>query len=158
MVDEQPPGGVAWRIVVGVDGSLESREALHFAIEEQRVHGGEVRVVHAWSYPFQGLGSGFTPAPYVLPQADELDTAAAETLDRAIQEVCGPSRPAQLSTHVVEGSPGRVLVDAANDADLLVVGARGHGGFRGLLLGSVSEQVVRHARCSVLVVRPPTAG
>lgn len=118
------------RIVAGVDGSPGSAAALRRATEEARLHGGMVQAVYA------------------------LEQAAAESLHRIVTDVVGERPLVEVQEQVRRGSPAGVLVDAARDADLLVVGARGHGGFGGLLLGSVSSQVVRHAYCSVLVVRP----
>lgn len=137
-------------IVVGVDGSGESKEALRWALEEARLRGAAVRAVYAWRDPYV-LTPGFG-----LPEDFEFDALrerAVETLDAVVAEVVGKSSDVPVEAVIAEGSAGSVLVDAAEGADLLVVGSRGHGGFVGLLLGSVSHQCVQHASCPVLIVR-----
>ena len=137
-------------VVVGVDGSEGSRRALQWALEEARVRGAPLRAVFAWSYLDQP-GEGFDAA------YGEDD--ARQRLDRALEEVAGDVGDVEVERVVVVDLPARALLDAARDADLLVVGSRGVGGFKGLLLGSVSQQVVQHAPCPVVVVpgdeRPP---
>jgi nucleotide-binding universal stress UspA family protein len=136
------------RIVVGVDGSPPSVAALRWALVEAAAHDAEVVAVSAWEFPFvpSGPGAGF----YVGPTADDLTAEAARHLDEGIAQV---DTGAVTITRVTEyGSPARVLLDQAEDADLLVVGARGHGGFTGLLLGSVSQQCTTHAVCPTVVV------
>jgi nucleotide-binding universal stress UspA family protein len=158
------------RIVVGVDGSPSSVRALEWAIGQAELTGSVIDAVNAWHYP----------GNYGLPVADSADYAAlaAETLDKAIAEARSaapvsvaaagsteapgvPSRdigtPAEIRPLVIEGQPAQVLLDSAEGADLLVVGSRGHGGFSGALLGSVSQHVVHHAPCPVLVMRDRTA-
>jgi|SRR5512145_3367500 nucleotide-binding universal stress UspA family protein len=138
------------RIVVGVDGSDESKEALRWALEEAELRDASLRVVYAWSDPYV-----FTPG-YGLPEDFEFDALrekAVERLDAVIAEVVGATNDAKIEGVVTEGPAGSALVRAAEGADLLVVGSRGHGGFVGLLLGSVSQQCVTHAPCPVLVVR-----
>jgi nucleotide-binding universal stress UspA family protein len=141
-------------IVVGVDGSPESKEALRWALEEARLRAATVRAVYAWRDPYT-LAPGFG-----LPEDFEFDALrerAVETLDAVIAEVDGTS-DVLVDGVVAEGAAASVLVDAAEGADLLVVGSRGHGGFVGLLLGSVSQQCVQHAPCPVLVVRGQRSG
>jgi nucleotide-binding universal stress UspA family protein len=92
------------------------------------------------------------PPPPFDPQA--LARSAEDSLEQTLKAVFGADLPSNLTRSVVEGNPGGVLVDRSRDADLLVVGSRGKGGFAGLLLGSVSEKCVRHAACTVVVVRP----
>ena len=141
-------------IVVGVDGSDESKEALRWALEEARLRHATVRAVYAWRDPYV-LAPGFG-----LPEDFEFDALrerAVETLDAVIAEVDGTS-DVLVDGVVAEGAAASVLVDAAEGADLLVVGSRGHGGFVGLLLGSVSQQCVQHAPCPVLVVRGQRSG
>ena len=144
------------RIVVGVDGSEGSRTALRWAAEEAELHGTELHAVYAYQPPLE-LPVVSTPAnpligsPEVKPEV--YARRAEEALEETIQEVFGDRRPARLAPRVLEGPPAAVLVAESTDADLLAVGPRGHGGFAGLLTGSVTDQVVRHARCSVVVVR-----
>ena len=137
-------------IVVGVDGSDESREALRWALEEARLRDATLRAVYAWRDPYV-LAPGFG-----LPEDFEFDALrerAVETLGAVVAEVVGAQSDVSVEEVVAEGPAGSVLVQAAEDADLLMVGSRGHGGFVGLLLGSVSQQCVSHAPCPVLVVR-----
>jgi nucleotide-binding universal stress UspA family protein len=141
----------AGRIVVGIDGSQPSREALRWAVAQAVLTSGRVQAVIAWSHP---LSSG-------LPVLAEVDWRgdARRALDVALAEVLGEGAAA-VEPCAMEGHPARVLLQAAKGADLLVVGSRGHGGFAGVLLGSVSDYVVKHAPCPVVVVRPvaqPTA-
>jgi nucleotide-binding universal stress UspA family protein len=138
------------QIVVGVDGSEESKLALRWALEEARLRDASVRAVYAWRDPY-----ALTPG-YGLPEDFEFDALrehAVERLDAVIAEVAGTTTDVEVDGVVAEGPAGSVLVQAAEGAELLVVGSRGHGGFVGLLLGSVSQQCVTHAPCPVLVVR-----
>jgi nucleotide-binding universal stress UspA family protein len=141
---------VVGRIVVGVDGSEESREALRWALEEAGLRSWSVRAVRAWSDPYLVL-PGFAQPEDFQPEALR-DRARAE-LASTVADVVGAERAVEIEEKIVEGPPARVLIDAAEDADLLVVGSRGLGGFTGLLLGSVSQHCVAHAPCPVLVVR-----
>jgi nucleotide-binding universal stress UspA family protein len=136
------------RIVVGVDGSSEARAALEWAVEEARVRGAELDAVHVWTYPPLTYMTGLVPAR-VFPR-DELAAAARELLDAACDAV--DVHGVRLDRILEEGPPAAQLVEAAKGADLLVVGSRGHGGFAGLLLGSVSSYCVHHAPCPVVVV------
>jgi len=138
-----------------VDGSDESEEALRWALEEARLRNATVRAVFAWRDPYV-LAPGFG-----LPEDFEFDALrerAVETLDAVVAEVVGTQSDVPVEAVIAEGPAGSVLVEAAGDADLLVVGSRGHGGFVGLLLGSVSQQCVTHAPCPVLVVRGRRSG
>jgi nucleotide-binding universal stress UspA family protein len=139
------------RIVVGVDGSEGSHRALERAVVEARMHGGTVEAVLAWHMP--PLGAYPYGALAIDPKAFETD--ARRTLDEVVDSTDARGLVDPIERIVVSGSAARELLDAAKGADLLVVGSRGRGGFTGLVLGSVSEQCVRHAGCPVLVVRPP---
>ncbi len=137
------------RIVVGVDGSESSKEALRYAARQASFTGAQVEAVIAWQYPvFYG---GWAPA---YPDDFDLDDIAQQALTEALDEVFGPDRPAWLRARVVEGHAAEVLVEASAGADLLVVGNRGYGGFADVLLGSVSTYCVHHAHCTVTVIRP----
>lgn len=139
-------GNGVFRIVVGVDGSAPSRHALEWAVEEARLRSGEVHAVTAWEFPPVTVGmEGLVHDPDVFPQA------ARRLQDEALKRV--ESKGVGVTGEVVQGSAAAVLLRAAADADLLVVGSRGLGGFSGLLLGSVSAQVVHHSPSPVLVVR-----
>ncbi|HYT10477.1 MAG TPA: universal stress protein [Mycobacteriales bacterium] len=148
---------VGRRIVVGVDGSEESQAALRWAAGEAELHGAELEAVYAWEPPLR-LPLVSAPANPLIGSA-QVDTRvlarrAEETLEAALDQVFGEQRPGYVTPVVLEGPAAAVLLDQSLHADLLAVGSRGHGGFKGLLLGSVTEQCVRHARCSVVVVRP----
>jgi nucleotide-binding universal stress UspA family protein len=141
------------RIVVGVDGSEHSVRALRWAVDEAQARGLDIEAVITWHYPVLAA-DGFSGA--VAPiDVEALVAGTRQALEGAIEKAVpdGPVRDA-IARSVVEGSAGHVLVERSTDADLLVVGSRGHGGFAGLLLGSVSTQVVHHARCPVTVIRP----
>jgi nucleotide-binding universal stress UspA family protein len=137
-------------IVVGIDGSENARAALRWAAGEAAVRNATLRVVYAWEYPYVALAAG--PAGGALPPLIDLQEAATATCDQIVDEAELP--PGLTLERVVrEGSPARVLLEeAAKDADLLVVGSRGHGGFVGLLVGSVATQVVNHAEIPTVVV------
>ena len=135
------------RIVVGVDGSEQSKAALRWAIEEARLRGAQVRAVYAWTLPHVAAGTGVL----MVPALEELQRDGEEVLEAAIAEVA--TAGVVVERAAVEGSAARVLVEAAEGADLLVVGSHGHGGFAGLLLGSVSQQVAHHAPCPVVILR-----
>ena len=139
-------------IVVGVDGSVESRAALHFAVEEAGLRSADVRVVHAW---------WFVPElePRTTPLEADWQTLRDKEAARFIEEfVANALGRVPVGVHVsvvpVQGvTAAAALLEAAEGADLLVVGSRGLGGFAGLLLGSVSQQCVHHAPCPVVIVR-----
>jgi nucleotide-binding universal stress UspA family protein len=144
-------------IVVGVDGSDESLHALRWALEEARSRGAKLTVIYAWVYPHLPP-PGF--APPVQVDMGGLQLGAEALLDAAVSEVVGPDAGVECERAAVQGTAAAVLVEAAEDADLLVVGSRGLGGFTGLLLGSVSQQCAHHAPCPVVIVRRsrPDAG
>ena len=140
-------------IVVGVDGSAASAAALRWAVAEARLHGAKVRVVHAWHLPLLPGGE----ASSVDPQYVELRRQDAEAvLAQALAQI-GDEAGIEVESAALEGRPASALVREAESADLLVVGSRGHGGFTGLLLGSVSQQCAQHAPCPVAIVRAPAA-
>ena len=141
-------------IVAGVDGSEDSKEALRWALAEAALRGASVRAVHAWSMPIAFGGPYMPPQPYDGP---ELREQAQASLDAAVDEVAGDVPPVVVERVVEQGTPADVLVRAAADAELLVVGSRGHGGFAGLLLGSVGQQCAQHAPCAVVIVRRRTS-
>jgi nucleotide-binding universal stress UspA family protein len=141
-------------IVVGVDGSDASVAALRWARREAVLRGSVVRALHCWTYPTAaGIPS------MMLSDLPSIQRSSEAVLAEAIARATDDSiEPVSIETVLAEGSPGHALIEASDGADLLVVGVRGHGGFRGLLLGSVANQVVHHARCPVVVVpRPSTA-
>lgn len=136
------------RIVVGVDGSEQSKLALRWAARLAELTGAGVDAVLAWSVsPVLGWDGlvldGFDPQ-------HEAERLLNETVD-AVFGAYGALRPTDLRLIVEHGGPAKVLVDRSSDAAVLVVGSRGQGGFTGLLLGSVSSACAQHARCPVLV-------
>ncbi len=133
-------------IVVGVDGSSSSVQALGWAARQAEITGAGLRVVTAWTWP---LLSGYAPPP---PDLD-IEKDARFVADSAIRQALGHEPKVPVQVVVDEGSPAGVLLEQARDADLLVVGSRGHGAFTGMLLGSVSSHCVSHAACPVVVVR-----
>ena len=145
-------------IVVGVDGSPSARTALQFALEEAIRRSARVRAVIAYRPPeYWPVTSGMA----VSPRSEPLTEAAQQTIDQTVAEVTAQAgRGAQavrLETRVVLGHPAKVLLEQAADADLLVVGHCGQGGFASMWLGSVGLQCVLHASCPVTIVRPTTA-
>ncbi len=134
------------RIVVGIDSSADSARALRWALEEAVLRDAEVELVHA--YPTPELVA--LPALVTMPTDDELHLGAKAIVEQTLAEVGGPGE-VPVRTILRPGGSARVLCEVAEGAELLVVGARGLGGFRGLLLGSVSQQVVAHAPCPVLI-------
>ncbi|HEX6595420.1 MAG TPA: universal stress protein [Acidimicrobiales bacterium] len=142
-------------IVVGIDGSSPSREALRWALDEARMReGARVEAVHFWHYPTMTYMPGIAPTP-VFAKAD-LEAEGRAVLDEAVDAVLGEvGANVPLERVVAEGGAVAGLVERSAGADLLVLGHRGHGGFRELLLGSVANQCASHARCPVVIVRPP---
>jgi nucleotide-binding universal stress UspA family protein len=146
-----PQHGTVPRIVVGVDGSPSSQEALRWAVRQAGLTGGTVDAVMAWEYPSAIGGYGWAPAAMI----EEWDFAeiAAKTLADEIGSVVDANSGVSVRPLVVQGNPAQALLDAAVGADLLVVGSRGHGGFAGALLGSVSQHCVHYAPGPVAVIR-----
>jgi nucleotide-binding universal stress UspA family protein len=137
-------------VIVGVDGSPESTEALAWAARYAAATGAKITAVHAWHYPAAGpVQAGRPPQPIT----EQVRATMQETLDKALTEVFGTAAPDNLDTKVAYGHPAMVLVNESEGADLLVVGSRGHGAFHGMLLGSVSIHCVTNATCPVVVVR-----
>jgi nucleotide-binding universal stress UspA family protein len=141
------------RIIVGVDGSSASRDALRWALAEARLWHGRVEAVHTWSYPVMTYAPGIVPPPTFA--REDLQAEARHVLDTTVDAVVGDAEPGLAMTRVVvEGSAAKQLIERSRHADMLVVGHRGHGGFAGLLLGSVAEQCAVHASCPTVVTRP----
>jgi nucleotide-binding universal stress UspA family protein len=143
------------RIVVGVDGSDGARRALEWAVAEARLRGRRLLAIHTWHIPPLVTGAGPFDPPSTL-DADTLErveSGARELLERELAAI--DSSGVDVDKLVEPRNPADALLDAAREADLLVVGTRGHGGFAGLLLGSVSQQVSHHAPCPVVIVPNP---
>src|SRR5262245_15447269 len=144
-------------IVVGVDGSDASRDALRWAAEEAQLRSASLVAVHAWSFiPPQPIGD---PGMLAVPAGDLAGQLSAERnaaqigLDEAVEEALGAGADVELERRLVEGDAGDALVAASKDAQLVVVGSHGRSGFKAALLGSVSRHVVAHAACPVVVVK-----
>jgi nucleotide-binding universal stress UspA family protein len=156
-------------IVVGVDGSEGSLAALRWALAEARLRGSSVRVVHAYHSPPLpvseagvaaaggiGIPAVFTDNWDQIHQAAESE--ARNLIEHALREADADSfEGLEIERSAVEGPAARTLITEANGAELLVVGSRGRGGFVGLLLGSVSQQVALHPPCPVVILPPPEA-
>lgn len=141
-------------IVVGVDGSSESDAALRFAYEEARLRGASLRIVSVWepsdtSY----IGEAFVPTADAYLDAE---SQAEETVRTALERLA-PDRAVSVEAVTIEGRAAHVLVEQAREAELLVVGSRGRGAAKSLLLGSVSQGIAHHAPCPLVIV-PHAAG
>ena len=134
-------------IVVGIDGSDTSLEALRWAITEARRRGDRVEVLHCWHIPYYGDVSGMMPVP-----GNVMEEASQAILADALAAVAADADGVAISGRAVQGAAAHTLIEASATADLVVVGRRGHGGFVGLLMGSVATQVAGHAACPVVVV------
>jgi nucleotide-binding universal stress UspA family protein len=133
------------RIVVGVDGSACSVDALRWAGHQAELTGATLDAVMSWEYPAQyGMEFGVIDVDWA--------SNAETTLTLALHQAFGPNVEA-INARIIRGRPAEVLMTAAAGADLLVVGSRGHGAMAGMLLGSVSDYLVAHAPCPVLVIR-----
>ena len=130
------------KILVGVDGSASSIEALRGAANIAKAMNAILQVVVTWEYP-----SKFYPVPGWSPEKEAL-----ELLSSSLSEAFGTDLPEGLQSAALDGPTAHVLIEQSKDADLLVLGSRGHGGFAGLLLGSVSTACAQHARCPVLIM------
>ena len=137
------------KIVVGVDGSDSSYEALSWAAAQAEITGSEIEIVTAWEIPNT---YGWYP-----PYPEEYDPEAdARRMLQAIAEKAAREHPGlKVDIRVMEGHPAPALIEASRNAQLLVVGSRGHGAFVEMLLGSVSQHCVSHCACPVVVVRHP---
>jgi len=140
-------------IVVGVDRSDGAKAALAFAYEEARLRNAKLRAVNAWQYGYNGYIGFESAVPAGGVDVSELRAAAVDALDTIVREALPHAEGVEIEQRLVEGTAGAVLVEQSREADLLVVGSRGHGGFAQLLLGSVSQQCAQHAACPVVIVR-----
>ncbi len=139
----------SWKtVVVGVDGSPPSRTALSWAAGEAADHQADLLVVTVWEQPLvPPMGNPSLGREVVTSES------TAGDLVQVIRDELGDDPPVLVQPRVAEGNPAHVLIESSEGADLLVVGTRGHGGFAGLLLGSVSQHVAAYAKCAVTVVR-----
>jgi nucleotide-binding universal stress UspA family protein len=142
----------AGRVVVGVDGSELSRDALAFAFEEASLRGAGLTALHAWEVPFFDVrGHG---GPEVPDAMREFQGEEMRLLSESLAGWREKYPDVDVRQTLVHQEPVKALVDSSPGAALVVVGSRGRGGFRSMLLGSVSHALVHHARCPVAVVRP----
>lgn len=155
ITNETARHGARQRIVVGVDGSSQSERALQWAAHLAACTGNEVDALIAWA-PQVAWGLAWIPGGLNWNPAED----AAKLLDIAVERALRDPAAAAVRRRVVEGGAAKALIDAGREASMLVVGSRGHGGFAGMLLGSVSAACAEHAACPVLVVHgdtPPPA-
>jgi nucleotide-binding universal stress UspA family protein len=136
------------QIVVGVDGSQSSLAALRWAVRQAGLTGAPLEIVSAWEWPVSYLGWE-APDPPDYDPADE----AQRQLDKAVSAVLTPGDAIEVRRSVIEGHPAPVLEALSRTADLVVVGSHGHREFAGMLLGSVSEHLITHCHCPVVVIR-----
>jgi nucleotide-binding universal stress UspA family protein len=159
---------VMGEIIIGVDGSEPSHRALRWALDEARLRDDAVIVVHAYErprarnpyatvYPYIPADTVRVATDYERQMQEEHDTHARQQaegiIQRALNEAGGAADGPVVKPVTVARDAAKTLVEMSDHAELLVVGSRGHGGFAGLLLGSVSQHCVHHARCPVVVIR-----
>jgi nucleotide-binding universal stress UspA family protein len=137
------------KIIVGVDGSEASVEALRLGTRLADALGMRLEAWGCWEYPgYEG---------YLATGVEGFGHEAEENLETALTEAFGLNRPRNVTARLIHGSARAALIEGSKGASMVVVGSRGHGGFAGLLLGSVSTACVAHAHCPVLVVHSPKA-
>lgn len=138
-------------IVVGIDGSDGSKGALSWAANEAKLRDCLLRVAYCWQYPIY-----VTSEPIYMPPPDKetIIESARATAQRMIDEADIPSLALKVSVETPQGRPGQELVAMSTDSEMLVVGSRGAGSLREMLLGSVSNYCVHHSHCPVVIVRP----
>jgi nucleotide-binding universal stress UspA family protein len=140
-----------WKtVVVGVDGSPASRVALTWAAAEAADHGADLVVVNVWEHTLLPPAGSLSVSEKYVPDPSQ---RTADELVQVIKEELGDEPAVLVQPRVKQGTPAKVLIEESANADLLVVGTRGHGGFAGLILGSVSQHVAAYAHCPVTVVR-----
>jgi nucleotide-binding universal stress UspA family protein len=138
-------------IMVGVDGSHNSHRALEWAMKEAAARHAQLTVVAV----HQVAASGWIVAPIFVPVDEPTLEHTRQAAEEAVAKAAaglGESQPALVTVRAVTGFPAQELIEASRDADLLVVGSRGRGGFARLMLGSISDQVARYAHCPVVIV------
>ena len=140
------------RIVVGIDDSAGSREALRWALAHARLTGGSVEAVTAWQVPLM-----YASARGWAPAGTDDDAGVIRYTEKALAETVAQvlddeDNPVAVTARVIEGPAAQVLLAAGKGAELLVLGSRGHGAFAGMLLGSVSQRCVQHATCPTVVI------
>jgi nucleotide-binding universal stress UspA family protein len=134
------------RVIVGIDGSDQSTKALEWAAAYAQAKGATVAALTAWMVPSSN-------AFYVSGEAWDMEETSTKVAEEQLAGLRAKFPDLDIPLEVVHAHPAQAMVDASKDADLLVVGSRGHGGFTGLLLGSVSTHCVHAAHCPVVVIR-----
>jgi nucleotide-binding universal stress UspA family protein len=151
---------MAGTIVVGVDGSEASGEAIRWAAKEARLRNARLAAVHAWSFisvaPLAHAEVLPMPAGNLAGQLTAESGVATAMLQSALSDALAENPDVEIDRRVIQGDAGDVLVAEASKADLVVVGSHGRTGLQAALLGSVSRQVVDHATCPVVVVKAST--
>ena len=137
-------------IIVGVDGSGHSQRALVRAIKEAAAHQAPLTVITVHQ-AIMGFGGGPVFYPEDLTETERVREAAQAETDKALAEA-GEPRPESVTVKAIHGFPPEVLIEASRDADMIVLGSRGVGGFGHLMMGSVTSQVAHHASCPILIV------
>lgn len=150
------------KIVVGVDGSEHAQAALQWALDEAAAKGAQLEVVHAydrvpyWQFYAEGGVMSASLSQTIEDEVSAAEQGAAEaakaTIDRMIEDLDDTKGVEIEAVTVADNNAAGALVERSADADLLVVGSRGRGGFAGLLLGSVSQQAASHSRCPVVII------
>jgi nucleotide-binding universal stress UspA family protein len=136
---------------VGVDGSSDSQRALEWAIKHAALEHAQLTVLAVHQVAASAWTSSAVTYPEDRAEEEKVRQAAEEAVNKTISRL-GDARPASVAVRGVSGQPAQVLIEASRDADLVVVGARGGGGFARLMTGSVSSQVVNHSACPVVVI------
>lgn len=138
------------RIVVGIDGSRDGQRALEWAVKEAAIRRSPLTVVNVFSAVVTYWG-GAASLPQDPAVADKARDEAREATEKALA-LAGDERPTSVTVEAVSGLAAEVLISASEDADMIVVGSRGTGGFARLLLGSVSGQLAHHAHCPIVII------
>lgn len=147
-----PADGSSGRIVVGVDGSEPSKQALRWAAFIASTTGASIDAIASWRLNAFASGPALIERPAEWDRTKEINAM----LEATLEDVFADSPPARLNSIVQEGVAAKVLIEASEGARMLLVGSRGHGGFVGLMLGSVSTACAAHASCPVMVIHGDT--
>ena len=138
-------------VYVGIDGSDHSQIALNWAMREAGYRHQPLTIIAVQEVPITGWGGAIVMRED-FELRDKVRQAAQEAADKAVAEL-GTAGPPPVTVQAFVGVPAAQLIEASKDADLLVVGSRGVGGFTRLMVGSTSSQVAQHAHCPVVIVR-----